>query len=196
MCNKCESAASRKAELERNLIDTNYGYRDKDFKCHELPTHRSQICQSIVIKYFQNKLETRRGKSRTNSLSQNMSSSKFFPSFSMFLFVISLSVLLVPNMVKCTVLEEFGQTLQRSLGNVEIEDISSEYSNIRNERDTQPREGRQFQDDAFVAPQLNTFNLQAQPQPRTQGAQFRDLSGGLGGGFSSFGNQAQSVSFI
>ena len=194
MCNKSESAASRVTEIPRNLIGIKCGYRNKDLHHRKLPTHLSHNCQHLVIKYFQNVLETRKGRSRASLPFAFLCSRKSISSFNVFLFVISLSVLLVPNVVRCTVLEDFGETLQRSLGNVEIEDISNEYNNVRKEREVKPREGRQFQDDAFVAPQLNPFNLQ--PQPQTQGPQFRDISGGGGGGFSSFGNQVQSVSLL
>ena len=191
MCNKCESAVSRNAELKENLIGIKCGYRHQKFHHRKLPTHLSSICQSIVMKYFQNIFDIRSGRRRVTSSFEKMCLMKSISSFNVLLFVIFSSVLLVPNMVKCTVLEEFGQTLQRSLGNVEIEDITSEYNNIRKERDTKSREGRQFQDDAFVAP--NPFNLQPQVQTQTQGPQFRDISGG-GGGFNSFANQVQSVS--
>ena len=191
MCNKCQSAVSRNAETQSNIIDIKCGNRHQNLHHRKLPTYISPICQSIVKKYFQNMLDTRGGRRRICSPSTNMCSLRSISSFNVLLFVISLSVLFVPNMVRCTVLEEFGQILQRDLGNVEIEDISSEYNNIRNERDTKPREGRQFQDDAFVAP--NPFNLQPQAQPQTQGPQFRDISEG-GGGFNSFANQVQSVS--
>ena len=191
MCNKCESAASRNAELKENLIGIKCRYRHQKFHHLKLPTHLSSICQSTVMKYFQNIFDIRSGRRRITSSSGNMCSMKSIPSFNELFFVIFLSVLLVPNMVKCTVLEDFGQTLQRSLGNVDIEDITSEYNNIRKERDTKSREGRQFQDDAFVAP--NPFNLQPQVQTQTQGPQFRDISGG-GGGFNSFANQVNSVS--
>ena len=177
MCNKSESAASRVTKITRNLIGIKCGYRNKELHRQILPTHLSQHCQLIVIKYFQNMLNTRKGSSRASFPSQFQCSMKFVSSFNVFLLVISLSVLLVPNVVRCTVLEDFGQTFQRSLGNVEIEDISNEYNNVRKEREVKPREGRQFQDEAFVAPQLNPFNLQ--PQPQAQGPQFRDISGAL-----------------
>ena len=126
MCNKCESAVSRNAELKENLISIKCGNRHQKFHHRKLPAHLSSICQSIVMKYFQNIFDIRSGRRRTTSSSGNMCSMKSISSFNVLLFVIFSSVLLVPNMVKCTVLEEFGQTLQRSLGNVEIEDITIE----------------------------------------------------------------------
>ena len=94
--------------------------------------------------------------------------------------------MLVPNifLVDCTILEEFRQPFQENIANIEI---SNEHSALGSFE----RQGRQFQDDAFVAPNLNPFNAQPQtPQP-----QFRDIPGG-GGGFGGFANQQQSVSMV
>ena len=141
-------------------------------------------------KQVQSNLKYQQMKGNKSCFSILPSSKSTFSSY-VLLTVIYSMILLVPNavIVECTVLEEFGQTLQRNLGNVEIEDISNEYN-----RGGAQRKGRQFQDDAFVAPNLNPFNLQPQtPQPS-----FRDISGGGngGGGFATYGNQLQSVSLL
>ena len=137
-------------------------------------SHQMGKFLSPPFKYFQ-----MRSKTNLSVCSSFKSSSSY-----VFLLVIYSVILLVPNatIVGCSVLEEFGHTFQSDLGNVEIEDISNEYNGVGAQR-----QGRQFQDDAFAAPNLNPFNIQPQtPQPS-----FRDISGG-GGGFGGFANQGQA----
>ena len=129
-----------------------------------------------------------------------MSPRKSFSSY-VFLIVIYI-ILLVPKdgFVGCTVLEGFGQTLQENLANIEIIDLSSGQHGV--DSIGAAREGRQFQDEAFVAPNINPFTIQPQafqaPSSNLQTPQpsFRDLSGGGGGGFGGFGHQSQSVSLL
>ena len=81
-----------------------------------------------------------------------------------------------------------GDDILENLANL---DIFSEPQEVAS------REGRQFQDDAFVAP--NAFPVQ---QPQSPQPSFRDISGrgpqtllGFGGGnLGGFGNQQPSVS--
>ena len=100
-------------------------------------------------------------------------------------------------LVNCTLIaDEVEQKLANPSSSYNHDGILENLANLEvfGESQEVAREGRQFQDDAFAAP--NAFPVQ---QPQSPQPTFRDISGGGGGGFGGsgfggFGNQQPAVS--